>query len=45
MDGNPAAHDCMATFWRGGRRYAVVTVGRDRDSLRAEAVFEQERGA
>ncbi|MGH7043833.1 MAG: FAD-dependent oxidoreductase [Acetobacteraceae bacterium] len=45
MDGDPARHDCMATFWRGGRRYAVATVGRDRDSLRAEAAFEQESAA
>ena len=45
LDGDPAAHDCMATLWRGGRRQAVITVGRDRDSLRAEAAFEQEGGA
>lgn len=45
IDGDPAAHDRKATFWRGGRRHAVVTVGRDRDSLRAEAAFEQEGGA
>jgi 3-phenylpropionate/trans-cinnamate dioxygenase ferredoxin reductase subunit len=42
VDGDPAARDCMATFWRGGRKCAVVTIGRDRDSLRAEAAFEQE---
>lgn len=42
MDGDPAARDCMATLWGGDRRLAVVTVGRDRDSLRAEVAFEQE---
>ena len=42
MNGDPAAHDCMATLWCGDRRVAVVTVGRDRDSLRAEAAFERE---
>ena len=44
IDGNPAAQDCMVRYWRDGRKCAVVTVGRDRDSLRAEAAFEQEIG-
>ncbi len=44
IDGDPAAHDCIASFWRGGRKCAVATVGRDRDSLLAEAAFEQEIG-
>jgi NADPH-dependent 2,4-dienoyl-CoA reductase/sulfur reductase-like enzyme/nitrite reductase/ring-hydroxylating ferredoxin subunit len=42
VDGNPAAHDCTATFWREGRKLATASVGRDLDSLKAEANFEQE---
>ncbi len=44
IKGAPAGHDCLAIFWRGGRKHAVVAVGRDRDSLRAEAAFEREIG-
>ena len=40
VDGDPAAHDCAVTYWSGGRKLAVATVGRDLDSLRAEAAFE-----
>jgi NADPH-dependent 2,4-dienoyl-CoA reductase/sulfur reductase-like enzyme/nitrite reductase/ring-hydroxylating ferredoxin subunit len=42
IDGDPAAHDCAVSFWHDGRKLAVATVGRDLDSLRAEAAFEQE---
>jgi NADPH-dependent 2,4-dienoyl-CoA reductase/sulfur reductase-like enzyme/nitrite reductase/ring-hydroxylating ferredoxin subunit len=42
VDGDPAAHDCAVSFWRSGRRLAVVTVGRDLDSLRAEVALERE---
>lgn len=42
IDGDPAAHDCTVTYWRNTKRLAVATVGRDLDSLRAEAAFEQE---
>jgi NADPH-dependent 2,4-dienoyl-CoA reductase/sulfur reductase-like enzyme len=42
IDGDPAAHDCTVSFWCDGRRLAMATVGRDRDSLRAEMAFEQE---
>ncbi|MVT64878.1 Rieske 2Fe-2S domain-containing protein [Bradyrhizobium pachyrhizi] len=45
VDGDPAAHDCMVTYWREGKRLAVATVGRDMDSLRAEVAFEQETSA
>lgn len=45
VDGNPAAHDCMVTYWRNDKRLAVATVGRDLDSLRAEVAFEQETPA
>jgi NADPH-dependent 2,4-dienoyl-CoA reductase/sulfur reductase-like enzyme len=42
IEGDPAAHDCMVTYWRGAKRLAVATVGRDLDSLRAEVALEQE---
>jgi len=42
IDGDPAAHDCTVGFWRDGRKLALAAVGRDLDSLRAEAAFEQE---
>ena len=45
IDGDPAAHDCAATYWRKDKRLAVATVGRDRDSLRTELAFEQETPA
>jgi 3-phenylpropionate/trans-cinnamate dioxygenase ferredoxin reductase subunit len=44
IDGDPAARDCTASFWQDSRKAAVVTVGRDLDSLRAELAFERERG-
>ncbi|MFD1560879.1 FAD-dependent oxidoreductase [Paraburkholderia silviterrae] len=40
IDGDPAAHACAATYWRGNQRLAVATVGRDLESLRAEAALE-----
>jgi 3-phenylpropionate/trans-cinnamate dioxygenase ferredoxin reductase subunit len=45
IDGDPAARDCMVTYWRNDKRLAVATVGRDLDSLRAEVAFEQETPA
>jgi NADPH-dependent 2,4-dienoyl-CoA reductase/sulfur reductase-like enzyme len=42
IDGDPAARDCTASFWDGEKKLAVVTVGRDRDSLDAEIAFERE---
>jgi NADPH-dependent 2,4-dienoyl-CoA reductase/sulfur reductase-like enzyme/nitrite reductase/ring-hydroxylating ferredoxin subunit len=42
IDGDPAARDCTASFWDGEKKLAVVTVGRDRDSLDAELAFERE---
>jgi 3-phenylpropionate/trans-cinnamate dioxygenase ferredoxin reductase subunit len=42
VDGDPTAHDCAVTYWRGGRKLAVATVGRDLDSLRAEVALEQQ---
>ena len=45
VDGDPTTHDCAVSFWHGGRKLAVATVGRDRVSLAAEVSFEQEMGA
>ena len=45
IDGDPAARECTASFWHGGKKLAVATVGRDRDSLEAELAFEQETAA
>ena len=45
IDGDPAAHDCTASFWQDGWKRAVVTVGRDRESLLAELAFEREATA
>jgi 3-phenylpropionate/trans-cinnamate dioxygenase ferredoxin reductase subunit len=45
IDGDPAARDCMVTYWRNDKRLAVATVGRDLDSLRAELALEQEAPA
>ena len=42
IDGDPAARDCTISFWRDGRKLAVAAVGRDLESLQAEAAFEQE---
>jgi NADPH-dependent 2,4-dienoyl-CoA reductase/sulfur reductase-like enzyme/nitrite reductase/ring-hydroxylating ferredoxin subunit len=39
--GSIARRDCRVTFERAGKRVAVVTIGRDVESLRAEAVMEQ----
>jgi len=40
IDGSLAAKDCTVTYLRGGRKLAVVTIGRDRDSLAAEIELE-----
>ena len=45
VDGDPGAHDCAVSFWHSGRRLAVATVGRDLDSLRAEAELERQPAA
>jgi 3-phenylpropionate/trans-cinnamate dioxygenase ferredoxin reductase subunit len=41
IDGDPGKHDCAVTYWRGGRKLAVATVGRDRQCLEAEVALEQ----
>jgi apoptosis-inducing factor 3 len=41
IDGQPAAKDCTVTYWRGGRKLAVLTIGRDQDNLAAEIELER----
>jgi len=43
IDGSLEARNCAVTYARGGRRLAVVTISRDRESLAAEAEFEGRR--
>jgi NADPH-dependent 2,4-dienoyl-CoA reductase/sulfur reductase-like enzyme len=40
IDGDLAAKDCEVTYLNNGRKLAVVTIGRDRQSLIAEAGLE-----
>jgi NADPH-dependent 2,4-dienoyl-CoA reductase/sulfur reductase-like enzyme len=40
IDGRLVAKDCAVTYRRGGRTLAVVTIGRDRESLAAEIELE-----
>jgi apoptosis-inducing factor 3 len=41
IDGQLESHDCIVTYRRGGRRLAVATIFRDRQSLQAEVEMEQ----
>jgi len=41
IDGRIEAKDCTVTYRHGGRKLAVVTIGRDRESLAAEIEFEK----
>jgi len=41
IDGRLEDHDCTVIYRRGGRKLAVATVFRDRDSLEAEVEIEQ----
>jgi NADPH-dependent 2,4-dienoyl-CoA reductase/sulfur reductase-like enzyme/nitrite reductase/ring-hydroxylating ferredoxin subunit len=45
LSGDPAAGDCAVTFYAGGRKLAVATLGRDLESLQAEVAFERAIGA
>ncbi len=40
IEGSLAAHDCTVRYRHGGRTLAVVTIGRDRASLKAERDLE-----
>jgi NADPH-dependent 2,4-dienoyl-CoA reductase/sulfur reductase-like enzyme len=41
IDGALEARDCSIIFTRGGRRLAVATISRDRESLQAELAMER----
>ena len=41
ISGAPESGDCMISYYEGAVRRAVATLGRDRESLRAEAEFEK----
>jgi apoptosis-inducing factor 3 len=41
IDGSLAAKDCTVNYLQGGRKLAVLTIGRDRDSLAAEIELER----
>src|SRR5712671_4442506 len=41
IDGRLEAKDCTVTYRHGARKLAVLTIGRDRDSLAAEIEFEK----
>jgi NADPH-dependent 2,4-dienoyl-CoA reductase/sulfur reductase-like enzyme len=45
LSGDPASGDCAVVYYRGDRKLAVATLGRDLESLRAEAAFEAAIGA
>jgi NADPH-dependent 2,4-dienoyl-CoA reductase/sulfur reductase-like enzyme/nitrite reductase/ring-hydroxylating ferredoxin subunit len=41
IDGRLEAKDCTVAYWHSGRKLAVLTIGRDRDSLAAEIELEK----
>ncbi|MGQ0445455.1 MAG: FAD-dependent oxidoreductase [Beijerinckiaceae bacterium] len=41
IDGSLAARDCAISFYRGGKKLAVATIGRDLAGLEAEVAFER----
>jgi len=43
IDGEPSRRDCTVTYFEGGRKAAVATVGRDFESLRVEVELERSR--
>ena len=45
IDGSLDDHDCTVTYQRDGRRLAVATIFRDRQSLEAEVAMEHETAA
>jgi 3-phenylpropionate/trans-cinnamate dioxygenase ferredoxin reductase subunit len=45
IDGDLRAHDGSVTYWRGDKRLAVATIGRDLDCLKAEEALEQQGAA
>jgi NADPH-dependent 2,4-dienoyl-CoA reductase/sulfur reductase-like enzyme len=45
IDGNVSARDCLARYRRGGRLFAVASVFRDLDCLKAEVQLQHELAA
>jgi apoptosis-inducing factor 3 len=45
VSGSLGAHDASVTFIRDGKRLAVATISRDRESLEAEVALELQRNA
>jgi NADPH-dependent 2,4-dienoyl-CoA reductase/sulfur reductase-like enzyme/nitrite reductase/ring-hydroxylating ferredoxin subunit len=41
IDGSLDARDCAISYFRGGKKLAFATIGRDHESLEAEAAFER----
>jgi NADPH-dependent 2,4-dienoyl-CoA reductase/sulfur reductase-like enzyme/nitrite reductase/ring-hydroxylating ferredoxin subunit len=41
IDGSLGAREATVAYWNNGRKLAVLTIGRDRDSLAAECELEQ----
>jgi apoptosis-inducing factor 3 len=44
IDGTPESRDCSVTYSRGGRKLAVATISRDRESLQTEVTLERLTG-
>jgi hypothetical protein len=44
IDGTLESRDCTVTYTRGGKRLAVATIFRDRESLQAEVELERAAG-
>jgi apoptosis-inducing factor 3 len=42
IDGTLESRDCSVTYSRGGRKLAVATISRDRESLQAELALERQ---
>jgi NADPH-dependent 2,4-dienoyl-CoA reductase/sulfur reductase-like enzyme/nitrite reductase/ring-hydroxylating ferredoxin subunit len=43
--GEPASGECTVVYYKGEKKLAVATLGRDLESLRAEVAFEEAIGA
>lgn len=41
IDGSLDARDCVISYYRGDKKLAVATIGRDLEGLEAEAAFER----
>jgi hypothetical protein len=41
IDGSMGDRDATVNYWRGGRKLAALTIGRDLDSLGAEVELER----